>query len=115
MKSNKQHPTLNPSPLPKKNLESDVSPIWAFDVLVLPCLFALEVLSLCGTISLLLVSMLTILSVQFHFSNSSKCLHYEEEMHENWWALAGIKNPCFNEKKANEEDLKLLCTTLEGT
>ncbi len=35
-------------------------------------------------------------------------------MHEDWWALAGIyKNMCFNEKKANEEDLKLLCTTLD--
>jgi hypothetical protein len=96
-------------------LESDVSPIWAFDVLVLPCLFALEVLSLHGTISLLLVHMLTILGVQFDFSISSKCLHYEEEMHEDWWALVGIKNPCFNEKKANEEDLKLLCTTLDNT
>jgi hypothetical protein len=35
-------------------------------------------------------------------------------MHEDWWALAGIKKPCSHDEKAKEEDQRLICKTLEG-
>ncbi len=42
MKSYKQYPSLNPSPLLKKLMESDISPILTSYALILPCPFCLR-------------------------------------------------------------------------
>jgi hypothetical protein len=42
MKSGRQHPMFNPSPLSKTFMESDVSLILTFNLLIMPCSFCLE-------------------------------------------------------------------------
>jgi hypothetical protein len=50
-----------------------------------------------------------------HISTSSKCLHWEEEMHVDWWTMSRIKKLSSKEEKAKETNLGHLYTTLEGT
>jgi hypothetical protein len=78
------------------------SPIWAFDVLILPSPFFLEgfepywdhKLASCKHAYYSWCAVC-------HFSTSSKCLHCEEEMQVDWWVLVGIKRHVSIEEKTN--------------
>jgi hypothetical protein len=92
------------------------SPIWTYDVLILPCQFCLKGFEPSWDYKLASCKhAYHSWCVVCHFSTSSKCLNCEENLHADWWVFARIKRLASNEEKTNEEDPRLLSTTLEGT
>ncbi len=107
---------FNPSPLPKKIMENDVSPILTSTMLILPCSFFLKGFAPSWDCKLASYKYPYHSWCAFsHFSTSSKCLHCEEEMLINWWTLFGIKKPSSEKEKAKEANPGLLGITLEST